>query len=153
MKQLYDELDIDNNIVASSITLVPGLKLSEGHRWVEHMPVLEEVKAQKLAEIADMRVTAKFLPVVVSGNTWQVDSVSQSLITNSILLDQLGILPIPATWRTYDNIDVPASTELLKSIALEAAAQTGRAYTQSWELKAAVEAATTVEEVTSIQWV
>lgn len=153
MRQLYDELDADGNIIQYNIMLIPGMRLKEGHSWIEHIPLLSEVKLEKITTIENKRNEKCFAPITVLGHTWQVDSRSQSLLTSAILLSEIGVTPVPSTWRSLDNIDVPVTLADLKSIAGAAAAQTQYAYSQSWELKAAVAAASTVEEVQSIEWV
>ena len=117
MKQLYDELDAQGNIIRSNILLVPGLSLPEGHSWVEHTITLEEAKASKKTEIEEARNKACFIPVSAIGHTWQVDTRSQTLLSSAILLAQIGATPVPPTWRSIDNVDVPVTLDDLKTIA------------------------------------
>lgn len=147
MKQLYDELDENLNIVSYNIKLIPGLVLPEGHTWVPHVPTLQEVKQDLLSQILSKREASCVTPVSAIGYTWQADAGSQSLLTQAILLTQLGVTPVPPTWRTLDNQDVPVTLEDLKAIALAIAVQVQTAYSLSWQQKATVEAATTIEEL------
>jgi hypothetical protein len=153
MKQLYDQLDENGSIVNSNILLVPGLKLPEGHTWIEHKITLEEAKAEKLAYIETTKNINCFKPVSAVGYLWQVDTRSQNLISSAILLSELGVVPVPPTWRTLDNVDVAITVTELKAIAAAAAYQTSMSYAKSWELKALVNTATTVEEVNAIEWI
>lgn len=152
MHQLFDELDSNGNLIQAGVILVPGLKLPEGHRWVEHEISLSEVKASKRVYIEQQRDLSCFSSVNAIGYTWQTDSKSQTLLANALMLAQLGITPVPPTWRTLDNIDVSVTLDDLKAIVLATAIKTQAAYSQSWTLKAAVDAATTIEEVESIIW-
>lgn len=152
MKQLYDEYDANNNLVATNILLIPGLKLPEGHRWEVHLPSIEELKSEKRSYIENNKLNTRLQPVSALGYTWQADTLSQTLLTSAILLAQIGAAPVPPTWRTLDNIDVSVSLDDLKTIAGAMAAQTQYAYSTSWNLKARVDAATTAEELASIVW-
>lgn len=62
MKQLYDELDSQGNIV-KILYLVPGLTLAPGHRWVPHIQTLEETKRYKLQELEDIKISKCFQSV------------------------------------------------------------------------------------------
>jgi hypothetical protein len=152
MKQLYDELDSEGNIVYSNILLIPGLNLPTGHRWVEHVQTLEEAKHDKRTEIESIKAIKCFEPVDALGHTWQADARSQSLISSAVLLAQIGAAPSPTSWRTLDNIDVAITLADLKTIAGTIAYYTQQAYTQSWQLKALTNAATTIPEVNNILW-
>ena len=153
MKQLYDEFDAQDNIVQRSILLVPGLQLPEGHYWKEHTISLSEIQQEKLTYIENIRNEKCFTPISVLGHTWQVDSRSQTLLTSAILMAEIGVTPTPPYWRSLDNIDVPVTLNDLKSIAAATAGQTQYAYSKSWQLKAAVMSATSVEEANLIEWV
>lgn len=152
MKQLYDELDANGNIVASAIMLIPGLKLPEGHSWVEHIPSLEDIKATRNIYVNNCKDVACYMPIAYNGYEWQADSRSQSLLSSAILLAQIGVAPAPSTWRSLDNIDVPVDLDFLKGLAGAMAYQTQQAYAKSWTLKAQIAAASTAEAVNAIDW-
>lgn len=107
---------------------------------------LEEAKAEKIVVIELERDAAAYADVEVIDHTWQADARSQSLMATAILLAQAEVY-VPNVWRTADNIDVEVDLADLVLIAGTVAAQTEAAYATSWVRKAAVEAATTVEEV------
>lgn len=131
-----------------------------GDEWeVRQIPVetpepvsLDAAKAAKAAEIEAARDAACLADVVANGRTWQADKRSQDLLGSAITLAIAG-LPLPAAWRDRDNSNMPitALADLL-AIAGAIAANVSAAYTHSWELKAAVADAQTVEEVAAIDW-
>lgn len=148
----YDQFDQANNRVYSKIILVPGMSLPEGHYWKEHEPTLEETKLAKLEEIAFNRNLAKYANIEVLGHTWQADTISQSLISQAISLDQAGVVAAPTIWRDFDNNNVEVTIDQLKSIAAAMAQSTQQAYIKSWILKAQVDTAEDVATVNSITW-
>lgn len=149
MQQLYDELNTVGEVV-QTLRLIPGLSLPEGHTWVPHQPTILEVKQAVLAQILQNREAQCQQPTLALGQLWQADTRSQSLLSQAILLAQIQVAPVPPTWRTLDNVDVSVTLDNLKAIALAIATQTQVAYSRSWDLKALVAAATTIEELNAI---
>ena len=149
MQQLYDELD-ENQVVVQTLKLIPGLTLPEGHTWVLHQPTIQEERQALLSQIFQNREIKCQQPVLALGQQWQADSISQSLLSQAILLAQIQAAPVPPTWRTLDNQDISVTLDDLKAIAFAIAAQTQLAYSRSWELKALVASATTIDELNAI---
>ena len=109
--------------------------------------MLAEAKAAKKRQIEAERDAACEQPVTALGRTWDADKRSQELLNGAIALAQAGG-PIPAVWR--DN-DMPiADISDLLTIAGAIAQQVQQAYATSWARKAAVDAATTIEEVNAV---
>lgn len=109
-------------------------------------------KAAMPAKIEAWRDQACVANVTAHGRPWQADKTSQALLGQAIALAQAG-LPLPAVWRDANNNNMPiTSLADLLAIAGAIAAQVQAAYVRSWQLKAQVEAATTVEELDAIQW-
>lgn len=113
---------------------------------------LEEAKNEKTSEIEAYRDLETIKNVTALNTEWQADKVSQTLLSSTITLASAG-LPLPPVWRDFFNNDV-AITSLndLLAIAGAMAIQTQAAYSKSWAKKAAINAATTVEEVAAIGW-
>lgn len=105
---------------------------------------LKDAKKLRINAERDAQCTAD---VVVFGRRWQADKRSQELLIQAISLAQAG-LPLPPVWRDADNHDMPvtALSDLL-AIAGAIAQQVQTAYVQAWTRKAAVDVATTAEEV------
>jgi hypothetical protein len=152
MRQLYDQLDDKGNVVASGIKLIPGMVLPPNHSWVPHEEQLEAKKSEIKALIESRRNADTTKPVVVGGYTWQADAKSQELLSRTINLVTAGVAPVPEVWRTLDNQDIPATLDLLKSIAAAILDQTSNAYYKSWRLKEQLSLASSKEELNNIDW-
>ena len=109
--------------------------------------LLAEAKAAKKRQIEAERDAACWQPVTALGRTWDADKRSQELLASAITLAQAGG-PLPAVWRDHDNNDMPV-TDIADLLAIAGAIiqQVQTAYATSWARKAAVDAATTIEEV------
>lgn len=108
---------------------------------------LADAIAEKLRQIEHDRDAACIASVGAHARTWQADKTSQELLGQAITLASAG-LPLPAEWRDADNNNMAITTigDLLV-IAGAIAYQAQAAYATSWMRKAAVDAATTAEEV------
>ena len=109
--------------------------------------LLQQAKTAKKRQIETDRDDACYQPVTALGHTWDADKRSQDLLGQAIALAQAG-LPLPAVWRDRDNNDMPVtSINDLLAIAGAIAQQVQTAYATSWARKAAVDSATTIDEV------
>lgn len=121
--------------------------------WVnppDTTPSLEQIKATKKLQIEADRAAQCYADVSALGHQWQADKDSQNLLSQAISLAQAG-LPLPPVWRTSDNVDVPiTSINDLLTIAGAIATQTQAVYATAWKRKAALEVATTIEEVEAV---
>lgn len=113
---------------------------------------LADLKLAKKAAIEQWRDIERYKDVTAQGRQWQADERSQDLLNKAITLATAG-LPLPAAWRDAGNNDMPitALADLLE-IAGVIAAQTQTAYTTSWALKAAVDAANAPAAVDAVGW-
>lgn len=112
--------------------------------------LLVEAKAAKKRQIEAERDAACEQPVTALGRTWDADKRSQELLNGAIALAQAGG-PLPVVWRDHDNNDMPiADLSDLLAIAGAIAQQVEAAYARSWQRKAALEAAQTMEEVEAV---
>jgi hypothetical protein len=109
--------------------------------------MLAEAKAAKKRQIEAERDAQCEQPVQALGRTWDADQRSQELLASAITLAQAGG-PLPAVWRDHDNNDMPV-TDIADLLAIAGAIiqQVQTAYATSWARKAAVDAASTIEEV------
>lgn len=118
--------------------------------------LLANARAMQVAIIEAARDAARYAnaTALVGGvpHVWQADQKSVELLNGAITLAQSG-LPLPPSWRSFDNVDVPITmlADLL-AIAGAIAVQTQAAYSKSWTLKAQIAAATTVTAVQSVMW-
>jgi len=116
----------------------------------EGLTELAEVKHAKLDQITKDRNTALAQSVTVHGRPWQADAESQRNLSNEILTASAGVFLTPV-WRDANNDNMTITDiQQLVDIAAAMKLQTLTAYQTSWARKAAVEAATTVEEVDAV---
>jgi hypothetical protein len=118
---------------------------------IQHEGLVRARKA-KVEQINAERAVRCTFDVAAHGRLWQADMMSQDLLSKAINLAMVGA-PLPTVWRDVNNNDMPI-TELsqLAQIAGAMAQQTETVYHRSWEMKAAVNAATSVEEINEIAW-
>ena len=90
--------------------------------------------------------------VIAYDRPWQADLRSQDLLNKAVGFALAGA-PLPTTWRDSNNNNMPiTSLEQLVVIGGAMAQQTEIVYHRSWELKAAIWAATSEEELSLIEW-
>lgn len=108
--------------------------------------------AARYAYIDAMREAACEMDVSALGHAWQCDRRSRDLLNGAISLAQSG-LPLPAVWRSSDNVNVTitALSDLL-AIAGAVAVQVQAAYVHSWALKAQVAAAIDISTIEGVIW-
>lgn len=112
--------------------------------------MLAEAKDAKKIQIEAERDAKVVQDVFVHGRRWQADKRSQELLASVITIASAGC-PLPSVWRDADNNDMPITDiSQLLAIAGAIAAQTQAAYAESWARKAAVDAATTIDEVNAV---
>jgi hypothetical protein len=128
------------------------------HDWVDYIGECElpaapyevclaEAKERKLKEIMEWRETARNAPVEALGRLWDADARARELLMGTISFVLAGG-PLPSVWRDYHNNDMPlTSVNELLAIGAAIFQRTETLYMQSWQRKAAVETATTLEEV------
>ena len=116
---------------------------------INPVAALNAAKTAKRTQIEQDRDTACYANVSVNGHSWQADARSQELLASSILLAQAGAYT-PAVWRDANNVDVAVTLADLVGISGAIALQTQTAYATSWARKAALDVATTVEQVEAV---
>ena len=135
-------------------------KTAEGKRQFQIVavpaPTLEEVKAQKLAELEQ-----KFLAwyetdaTVTSSLGFVADSDARAMMDTSGLVTTLEAQPEEArgTVAFMDRNNVPhqLTLEQMKTVNLEIIQNGQSAYAQKWALRTAIEAAETTEAVNAIE--
>lgn len=119
-------------------------------------PTLEEVKAQKLAELEQ-----KFLAwyetdaTVTSSLGFVADSDSRAMMDTSGLVTTLEAQSEEArgtvAFMDHDNVAHQLTLEQMKTVNLEIIQNGQSAYAQKWALRTAIEAAETTEAVNAIE--
>lgn len=135
----YDEDGLEQKITeigiepAETWTLTPPTKV-----W------FDEATNTKKSAIETARDAALKLPdaiVHASGANWQVDPTAMAELNDILTLSTaLGAVPEGIEWRDADNVNHPATLELLLSIAAARAIQKDAIWKKSWQLKGQVDA-------------
>lgn len=121
-------------------------------KFVIPLPDLEAVKAAKIAQLKRIRDKKELEPVEFDGSSFDFDSKSYERITAAIYaLDMQGTAATIA-WTLADNGSIPVTAANLRGVIAAAAMRSDALHTQYRELKAAVLAAKTAEEVEKITW-
>ena len=115
-----------------------------------YVPPLEDVKAAKIAELKGIRDEKELEPVQYIDHLYDFDVKSFDRINAAIIaLDQThGTIG----WTTADNQVVEVNADALRGVIASAALRSNALHIIYRELKEAVNAATTAEEVESIHW-
>ena len=115
-----------------------------------YVPPLEDVKAAKIAELKGIRDEKEVEPVQYIDHYYDFDVKSFDRINAAIIaLDQThGTIG----WTTADNSVVEVNADSLRGVIASAALRSNTLHVIYRELKEAVNAATTAEEVESINW-
>ena len=115
-----------------------------------YVPPLEDVKAAKIAELKGIRDEKELEPVQYIDHLYDFDVKSFDRINAAIIaLDQThGTIG----WTTADNSVVEVNADSLRGVIASAALRSNTLHIIYRELKEAVNAATTAEEVESINW-
>ena len=118
------------------------------------VPTLEELKLSTKKQVEIERDVRACMDVLVDvGGTafsFQADQRSQNLVMGTLLGTATGTAKLPPVWRTSNNLNVPICLDDLKHIGAAMSLQVNTVYTQSWDVKAKIDAATTIEGVQSI---
>lgn len=135
----YDEDGLEQKI--TEIGIEPD------ETWTLTLPTkvwFDEATNTKKSAIESARDTALKLPdaiVHASGANWQVDPTAMSELNDILTLSTaLGAVPDGIEWRDADNVNHPATLELLLSIAAARAIQKDAIWKKSWQLKGQVDA-------------
>jgi hypothetical protein len=115
-------------------------------------PTLDEVRAEKLAEIKRARQAAIANgEVEYDGLRFPVDSASQGALSNAILTHQL-VGALPRVWKAKDGYLPVMSIGQLTAVYAQAAAFGEERFTREMELTEKVNAAESVKEIEGINW-
>ena len=86
-----------------------------------------------------------------NGNTFDADDLSRTNLAGYVAMVDANIsLPANFTWRDINNNDIVLTDETIKDFATAMNTFVNDTYVASWERKANVQAATTIEAVRAI---
>ena len=114
-------------------------------------PSLEEVKTKKIATLKAERDTREEAPVEYKGKLWDFDTKSRDRINAAATALEIGGVET-ITWTAYDDTSLELTAEDLKTIVAIAALRGDALHKKYRELRDAVTAVESIEEVKSIIW-
>lgn len=123
-------------------------------QW-EDPRTLVDLKDQKWAEIKSARDTFEFGSFVHNGHEFDCNQISQQRIGQAAQGAMFAIsvgAPFAQDWTLKDNSVVTFDAQQMIGVALAMGQHIGYAHTHSRQLRVAIEAATTVEDVEAINW-
>lgn len=113
-------------------------------------PTLDEIKANKLAELKSIRDTKEVADIQVNGYLYDYDEKARERINAAIIA--LDVTGGTITWTLADNTDKEVSANDLRYVIAMVAQRSNVLHVKYRELKERVENATTKEDVESIEW-
>lgn len=121
-------------------------------KFVIPLPDLEAVKAAKIAQLKRIRDKKELEPVEFDGSSFDFDSKSYERITAAIYALDMQGTDATIAWTLADNGSTPVTSANLRGVIAAAAVRSDALHTQYREMKAAVLAAKTAEDVEKIKW-
>lgn len=115
-------------------------------------PSIEAVKSAKIAQLKRIRDTKELEPVEFDGSSFDFDSKSYERITAAIYALDMQGTAAAINWTLSDNTTRKVTATNLRGVIAAAAMRSDALHTQYRELKAAVLAAGTVNDVDKITW-
>ena len=112
-------------------------------------PTLDEVKAQKIAELKSIRDTKEVEPIRTDKGLFDYDEKARDRIKDAMVALKYSS---KIEWTLADNTDVSVSQLDLENVILAVASRSNDLHIKYRELKQRVNAAQTVEKVEAIVW-
>lgn len=159
--------DVENDYVHQGSIHHKGERPSNVHifdyttkQWMDPRTI-DELKAPLLVQVNDARIAYSTAPIEYAGRLVDADLTAQSNINNKLLelaaCKALGVDMNPdlMLWRDADNNYVTFSTmddmeRWLQGLVTKIAERGTQCYVWMWNIKASIEAATTVDEFPAI---
>lgn len=114
-------------------------------------PSLAQLKIFKRQQVEKDRDDEIAAGVDYNGYRWQTDKQSRENISGTLTAITAGIpLPQSFTWRTEDDQNISADASFMLGLSAVVLAHGNACYQRSWDRKAQIDAATTVEELEGI---
>ena len=117
-----------------------------------HVPTVAELLLGKIATFKAARDAEEVQPIEYNGSLFDYDEKARDRINAAIIaLDAQGA-EATIDWTTADNKDVPVTANDLRAVIGAVALRSNTLHIKYRDLKAAAEAAKTVEELNAINW-
>ena len=123
----------------------------EGNPFMYTAWTLEKEKQKADKDINLDRIATLDAGFTWNGNTFDADNLSRTNLAGYVAMVDANIsLPANFTWRDIDNNDIVLTNETIKDFATAMNTFVNDTYVASWERKANVQAATTIDAVRAI---
>ena len=112
--------------------------------------VLEDLKIDKLAELASARYLSEISGVIFNGIKIRTDRESQALITGAVV-QAINDSTYTCKWKTVNGF-IDLDVNMIKAVGVAVREHVQSQFNKEAELILQVEATTTIEELEAIQW-
>ena len=150
-----DAVEIPESVWQAHINGQRKVYDSASGAWVDYAPsadeLLNQAKTSKLAELKTAYESAISADIAYMNTTFQADQKSQDTITK-VLAASGGALPDGFFWLDAANNQVPMTFADLQGLANAILLRGQQLFAKYQQLKAQVNAATTVAEVGAVVW-
>ena len=116
----------------------------------DFLPSLDEVKADKIAELKSIRDIQEVADIQVNGRLFDYDDKARERINAAIVA--LDVMGGTIMWTLADNTDTEVSANDLRFVIAMVAQRSNVLHVKYRNLKERVESATTKEQVEAISW-
>lgn len=117
------------------------------------LPTLEEIKDLKIAELKAERDAREVEPIIYQGYSFDYDDKARDRINAAIIALEVAGASASLTWTTADNQDVKVTASDLRGVITQVALRSDKLHTAYRKAKERVGAATTKEELDTIELV
>jgi hypothetical protein len=113
------------------------------------LPTLEELRARKLAELADLRWEKETSGTTFNGMPVATDAVSQTKYIGAVVGAQIDPNAV-INWKMADGTFVTLDAQAITAVAMAVRAHVQACFDNEAALKAQVEAASSTEEIAAV---
>ena len=156
LEQGYHEVTSDDLKKYETLQFLYDFQTGKPIQCVIIPPALEVIKQRKNAELKVQRDEAEVEPITYQGYSFDYDSKARERINAAIIalevLEVAGASPT-LTWTTADNQDAKVTASDLRNIIAQVALRSDKLHTAYRKAKERVVAATTKEELNTIELV
>jgi hypothetical protein len=128
-----------------------GWRVRNGVPIAPEVEVLEDIKVDKLAEIAESRWNTEVGGITYAGLKVYTDRESQAKYTGAIVTYQ-AVQALPSAWKCENGWLPINAIEDLMNLAMAVQQHVQTCYAHEAELQAQVQAAETAEDVQEVTW-
>ena len=153
LEQGYHEVTSDDLKKYETLQFLYDFQTGKPIQCVIIPPALEVIKQRKIAELKVQRDEAEVLPITYQGYSFDYDSKARERINAAIIALESTGSSATLTWTTTDNQDVKVTASDLRGVIAQVALRSDKLHTAYRKAKERVAAATTKEELDTIELV